>query len=89
MSARETSRCCNSASHSHHQSPLVLVFVSPHLEAVVGVGTLTARGLAGGDAQHLGGHAHWALHLELLVLGALDQVAAHYASKGQGKEYKG
>ena len=44
---------------------------------VPGVGSLTARGLAGGDVQHLGGHAHRALHLEALVLGTLDQVSAH------------
>ena len=55
----------------------MLLANSPHLEAVVCVGALTARGLAGGNAQHLSGHAHWALDLELLVLGALDQVSAH------------
>ena len=53
----------------------------PHLERVVGVGTLSARGLAGGDAQRLGRHAHGALDLEVLVLGALDQVSAHCGGK--------
>ena len=50
--------------------------VDPHLELVPGLGTLSARSLPGGDSQHLGGHPHWSLHLELLVLGAPDEVAA-------------
>ena len=37
---------------------------------------ITTRGLSGGDPQGLGGHPHWTLHLELLVLGAPDEVAA-------------
>merc|ERR1719370_2433938 len=44
--------------------------VDPHLELVPGLGTLTARSLPGG-------HPEWALHLQLLVLGAPDQVLAH------------
>ena len=39
--------------------------------------SLTARSLPGGDPEDLGGHPHWALHLQLLVLGAPDQVLAH------------
>ena len=39
--------------------------------------TLSARRLAGGDAQHLGREADRTLDLEALVLGALDQVTAH------------
>merc|ERR1712111_177642 len=50
--------------------------VDPQLEPVPGLGTLTARGLPGGDPQGLGGHPHWALDLELLLLGSLDQVGA-------------
>jgi hypothetical protein len=50
--------------------------VDAHLEAVPGVGTVTARGLAGGDDELLGRHADGALDLELLVLGALDEVTA-------------
>lgn len=50
--------------------------VDSHLEAIPGLGTLTARRLAGGDTEDLGGKADRALDLELLVLGALDQVAA-------------
>ena len=45
--------------------------VDPHLEPVPGLGTLAARGLPGGDPQGLGGHPHGALHLQLLLLGAL------------------
>lgn len=53
--------------------------VDAHLEAVPGLGTLTARGLAGGDAQHLGGQADGAGHLalEALVLRTALQVGAH------------
>jgi len=50
--------------------------MDPHLEPVPGLGTLTARGLPGGDLQGLGGHPHWSLHLQLLLLGALDEVSA-------------
>ena len=39
--------------------------------------SLTARSLPGGDPEDLGGHPHWALHLQLLVLGAPDQVLAN------------
>ena len=63
--------------------------VNAHLKVVPGLGALTARRLAGGDAQDLGGHADGALDAELLVLGALDQVGAHllqafHISAGQG-----
>lgn len=37
--------------------------VDAHLEAVPGLGTLTTRSLTGGDAEHLGGHAHGSLEL--------------------------
>merc|ERR1740123_451971 len=50
--------------------------VDPHLELVPGLGTLTARSLSGGDPEGLGGHPHWALDLQLLVLGTPDQVLA-------------
>ena len=50
--------------------------VDAHLEAIPGLGSLSARSLPGGDAQGLGGHAHGTLGLEVLVLGALDQVVA-------------
>ena len=50
--------------------------VDPHLELIPGLGTLSARSLPGGDSQHLGGHPHGSLHLQLLVLGSPDEVAA-------------
>ena len=50
--------------------------VDPHLELVPGLRSLSARSLTGGDAKGLGGHAHWSLHLQLLVLGPPDQVSA-------------
>ena len=50
--------------------------VDLHLEAVPGLGTLTARGLAGGDAENLGGETDGSLDTEVLVLGTLDKVRA-------------
>ncbi len=50
--------------------------VDPHLESVPGLGTLTARGLTGGNAENLGRHANGSLDLELLLLGSPDEVAA-------------
>lgn len=50
--------------------------VYAHLEAIPGVGSLTARGLADSHAEHLGGHADGALDLEVLLLGTLDEVSA-------------
>merc|ERR1712098_330826 len=51
--------------------------VDPHLELVPGLGPLTTGGLTGGDAKHLGGHAHRSLHLKVLVLGSPDEVSTH------------
>lgn len=59
--------------------------VDTHLEAVKGGGTVTTGGLAGGDAQNLGGHANGALDLELLLLSTVDQVGADWEVFG-GKE---
>ena len=50
--------------------------VDTHLEAVPRVGALTARGLADGQAQRLGGQTNRTLDLEFLVLSALDQIIA-------------
>jgi hypothetical protein len=52
------------------------VYNSPHLVGVPGLGALTARGLAGGDLQVLGGHADGALDAEVLGLGAVDELRA-------------
>ena len=49
---------------------------SPHLVGVPGLGALTARGLAGGDLQVLGGHADGALDAQVLGLGAVDELLA-------------
>jgi hypothetical protein len=51
--------------------------VDAHLVAVPGLGTLTARGLAGGDLEGLGGQADGALDAEVLGLGALNQLGRH------------
>lgn len=50
--------------------------VDAHLEAVPGLGTLTARGLAGSDGQALGGQADGALGAEVLGLCAVDDLGA-------------
>lgn len=60
-----------------------------HLEAVPGLGALTARGLAGGDLERLGGQADGALGAEVLVLGAVDDFGADLLedldlARGQG-----
>jgi hypothetical protein len=49
---------------------------SSYLESIPSLGTLTARGLPGGDSEGLGRHAHGPLHFELLVLGTPDQLGA-------------
>jgi hypothetical protein len=51
--------------------------VDSQLELVPRVGTLATGRLASGDAEMLGGHAHWALHLDLVRLGPQDQICAH------------
>lgn len=63
--------------------------VDAHLESIPGLGTLTARSLTGGDAQHLVGHANWSLDAKLLLLGARNQIGAYllertYVLRGKG-----
>ena len=55
---------------------VALTLVDAHLVGVPGLGTLTARGLAGGDLQVLGGQTNGALNAELLVLGTVDELLA-------------
>ena len=55
---------------------VVLTLVDSHLVGVPGLGTLTARGLAGGDLEVLGGQADGTLDAELLVLGTVDELLA-------------
>ena len=50
--------------------------VDAHLVAVPGLGTLTARGLAGGDLEGLGGQADGTLVAEVLGLSTLDDLSA-------------
>jgi hypothetical protein len=49
-----------------------LTLVDAHLKGVPGLGTLTARGLAGGDLEALGGQTDGALDAKFLVLRAVD-----------------
>lgn len=58
----------------HHSLDETLV--DSHLKGIPGLGTLTVGGLAGGDAQVLGGQTDGALDAEVLGLGALDELAA-------------
>ena len=47
--------------------------VDSHLQMLPGVGTLSARGLTGRDAEELGGHTHRSRDLDVLAQGhALD-----------------
>lgn len=47
-----------------------------HLVGVPGLGTLTTRGLAGGDLEVLGGETDGALDAEVLRLCAVDELGA-------------
>ena len=51
--------------------------VDAHLEAIVGVGALTARRLADAQAEDLGGDADGAGNLHLLLLSLVLQLEAH------------
>lgn len=51
--------------------------MNAHLKPVPGLRTLTIGRLTGSNAQNFGGHAHWTLHLELLLLCPTDEVRAH------------
>ena len=48
-----------------------------HLVGVPSLGTLTARGLAGGDLELLGGKTDGALHAEILGLSTVDELSAN------------
>jgi hypothetical protein len=50
--------------------------VNLHLQVVPGLGSLSARSLAGGDGELLGRKADGALDAQVLVLGALNEVLA-------------
>lgn len=52
--------------------------MNAHLEAIPGLGALTAGRLSGGDAQRLGGHADGAVHSHLVILGGADQLGADW-----------
>ena len=62
--------------HLRIPQPAALTLVDAHLVGVPGLGTLTARGLAGGDLEVLGGQADGTLDAELLVLGTVDELLA-------------
>lgn len=50
--------------------------VDAHLVEIPSLGTLTARGLTGGDLEVLGGQTDGALDAEVLALGALNELGA-------------
>merc|ERR1740117_650641 len=51
--------------------------VDTHLEAIVGVGTITARGATGGHGEHLGGDANGTAGFVLQGAGTVDDLGAH------------
>ena len=51
--------------------------VDSHLEAIVGVGTLTIGGLAGHQAKDLGRHADGARHLQVLDKSLVLELSTH------------
>lgn len=53
-----------------------------HLVAVPGLGAFTARSLAGGNLEHLGGQADGTLDTQVLGLGALDELGADLLESG-------
>ena len=48
--------------------------MNAHLVTIPGLGTLTIGRFTRGNTQGLGWHADWALDLQVLVLGGLDQL---------------
>jgi hypothetical protein len=51
--------------------------VDSHLETIEGLGTVTTRGLTGGDTENLGGETNGTLDLKLLVLSTLDEITGN------------
>lgn len=68
--------CTSKEAHEGREDELNEALVDAHLEAIPGLGTLTARGLAGGDLEGLGGKTDGALDAEVLGLGALEDLGA-------------
>ena len=56
--------------------------VDAHLILVPGLGTLTARSLAGGDVQSLGRETDGTLDLQRLGAGTVHQLLAHLLEGG-------
>jgi hypothetical protein len=55
--------------------------ILPHLVHVPGLAALTTRCLAGGDLEVLGWKTHRSLHAQLLGLGTVDELAAHFLER--------
>ena len=55
--------------------------VDPHFVHVPSLASLAAGGLSRGDLQRLRGQAHGALDTQVLRLGALEQLAAHFLQR--------
>lgn len=70
-------------SHKVEQGSLLNeTLVDAHLVLVPGLGTLTARGLTGGDVESLSRETDRALDLEGLGAGTVDQLRAHLLERG-------
>ena len=63
--------------HTFLRDKINHTLVDSHLEVFPGVGTLSARGLTGGDTQDLGGHADGTRNLHLLAEGNALDLRAH------------
>merc|ERR1711872_65125 len=50
--------------------------VDAHLESIPSLGSFTTRRFTRGDPQRFGRHSHRPLNLQILILGALDQIGA-------------
>ena len=55
--------------------------VNPHLKGIPSLTTLTTRCLSRRDLEVLRWKAHWALHAEVLALGTLDELSAHFLER--------
>jgi hypothetical protein len=86
---RETSN--DGVERLHRAVEVDEALVDAHLEPVEGVGTVTARGLAGGDNEGLGGKADRALDVADAgtLLGPADEVRASLLESGNGLAREG
>lgn len=66
---------------SHQRNSLDQALVDPHLKGIPRLTPLPTRRLPGRDLQDLGRQTHGALDAEVLGLGPLDQLLAHFLQR--------